>query len=77
MAPETAGGVFFTVPSCQGACGSQNQLAAPIPSYLGVQCLQNAALARYGKRCKRVATRVTRIKGGFTVAPPRKRAAAL
>ena len=37
-----------------------------IPSDLGVQALQDAALARYGKPCKRVTTRVTRMKGGFS-----------
>ena len=37
-----------------------------IPSDLGVQFLQDAALARYGKPCKRVTTRVTRMKGGFS-----------
>ena len=37
-----------------------------IPSDLGVQFLQDAALARYGQPCKRVTTRVTRMKGGFS-----------
>ena len=37
-----------------------------IPSDLGVQFLQEAALARYGKPCKRVTTRVTRMKGGVS-----------
>lgn len=37
-----------------------------IPSDLGVQFLQEAALARYGQPCRRVATRVTRMKGGFS-----------
>ncbi|PRY19593.1 short subunit dehydrogenase-like uncharacterized protein [Aliiruegeria haliotis] len=37
-----------------------------IPSDLGVQFLQDAALARFGGPCKRVATRVTRLKGGFS-----------
>lgn len=37
-----------------------------IPSDLGVQFLQDAALARYGKPCKRVTTRVTQAKGGFS-----------
>ena len=37
-----------------------------IPSDLGVQFLQGAALARYGEPCKRVTTRVTRMKGGFS-----------
>ncbi|MDJ0824180.1 MAG: saccharopine dehydrogenase NADP-binding domain-containing protein [Rhodobacter sp.] len=43
------------------ACGHDS-----IPSDLGVQFLQDAALERYGKPCKRVATRVTRMKGGFS-----------
>ncbi|NNF57607.1 MAG: saccharopine dehydrogenase [Rhodothermaceae bacterium] len=43
------------------ACGHDS-----IPSDLGVQFLQDAALARYGKPCKRVTTRVTRMKGGFS-----------
>ena len=37
-----------------------------IPSDLGVQFLQNAAMARFGQPCERVATRVTRMKGGFS-----------
>ncbi|MFN3225673.1 MAG: saccharopine dehydrogenase family protein [Hyphomicrobiales bacterium] len=37
-----------------------------IPSDLGVQFLQEAAHARYGQPCRRVATRVTRMKGGFS-----------
>jgi len=37
-----------------------------IPSDLGVQFLQDAALARYGEPCKRITTRVTRMKGGFS-----------
>ncbi|MDJ0630175.1 MAG: saccharopine dehydrogenase NADP-binding domain-containing protein [Rhodobacter sp.] len=37
-----------------------------IPSDLGVQFLQDAALARHGKPCKRIATRVTQMKGGFS-----------
>ncbi len=37
-----------------------------IPSDLGVQFLQDAALERHGKPCKRVTTRVTRMKGGFS-----------
>ena len=37
-----------------------------IPSDLGVQFLQDAALARHGKPCRRVTTRVTRMKGGFS-----------
>ena len=37
-----------------------------IPSDLGVQFLQEAAQARHGKPCKRVTTRVTRMKGGFS-----------
>ncbi len=37
-----------------------------IPSDLGVQFLQEAAVARHGEPCKRVATRVTRMKGGFS-----------
>ncbi len=43
------------------ACGHDS-----IPSDLGVQFLQEAALARYGQPCKRIATRVTRMKGGFS-----------
>lgn len=37
-----------------------------IPSDLGVQFLQEAAHTRYGQPCRRVATRVTRMKGGFS-----------
>ena len=37
-----------------------------IPSDLGVQFLQDAAFARHGNPCKRVTTRVTRMKGGFS-----------
>jgi len=37
-----------------------------IPSDLGVQFLQEAALARFGGPCRRVATRVTQMKGGFS-----------
>lgn len=37
-----------------------------IPSDLGVQFLQEAALARYEKPCRRIATRVTQMKGGFS-----------
>ncbi len=37
-----------------------------IPSDLGVQFLQDAAMARHGKPCRRVATRVTRMAGGFS-----------
>ena len=37
-----------------------------IPSDLGVQFLQEAAMARYGRPCRRVTTRVTRMKGGFS-----------
>jgi short subunit dehydrogenase-like uncharacterized protein len=37
-----------------------------IPSDLGVQFLQEAAHARYGQPCRRVATRVTQMKGGFS-----------
>ncbi|MEL6611979.1 MAG: saccharopine dehydrogenase NADP-binding domain-containing protein [Bacteroidota bacterium] len=43
------------------ACGHDS-----IPSDLGVQFLQEAALARYGTPCTRVTTRVTRMKGGFS-----------
>jgi short subunit dehydrogenase-like uncharacterized protein len=43
------------------ACGHDS-----IPSDLGVQFLQDAALERFGKPCNRVATRVTRMKGGFS-----------
>ena len=37
-----------------------------VPSDLGVQFLQEAAVVRHGKPCRRVATRVTRMKGGFS-----------
>ncbi|GGE38373.1 saccharopine dehydrogenase family protein [Actibacterium pelagium] len=37
-----------------------------IPSDLGVQFLQEAAAERYGVPCNRIATRVTRMKGGFS-----------
>ncbi len=37
-----------------------------IPSDLGVQFLQDAAIARHGEPCRRIATRVTRMKGGFS-----------
>ena len=37
-----------------------------IPSDLGVQFLQEAAIARFGKPCWRVTTRVTQMKGGFS-----------
>ena len=37
-----------------------------IPSDLGVQFLQDAAIARHGSPCSRVATRVTRMSGGFS-----------
>lgn len=43
------------------ACGHDS-----IPSDLGVQFLQETALARFGEPCKRVTTRVTRMKGGFS-----------
>lgn len=43
------------------ACGHDS-----IPSDLGVQFLQEAAMQRHGKSCKRVTTRVTRMKGGFS-----------
>lgn len=43
------------------ACGHDS-----IPSDLGVQFLQEAAMQRHGKPCKRVATRITRMKGGFS-----------
>ena len=43
------------------ACGHDS-----IPSDLGVQFLQEAALARYRTPCKSVTTRVTRLKGGFS-----------
>ena len=37
-----------------------------IPSDLGVQFLQEAAVERHGRPCNRVATRITRMKGGFS-----------
>jgi short subunit dehydrogenase-like uncharacterized protein len=37
-----------------------------IPSDLGVQFLQDAAITRFGKPCRRISTRVTRMKGGFS-----------
>lgn len=37
-----------------------------IPSDLGVQFLQDAAMTRCGQPCNRVATRVTQMKGGFS-----------
>jgi len=43
------------------ACGFDS-----IPSDLGVQFLQEAALARHGKPCRRIANRVTRLSGGFS-----------
>ncbi|WP_424940411.1 saccharopine dehydrogenase family protein [Aliiroseovarius sp. S253] len=43
------------------ACGHDS-----IPSDLGVQFLQEIALSRHGTCCKRVTTRVTRMKGGFS-----------
>ncbi len=43
------------------ACGHDS-----IPSDLGVQFLQEAAMTRFGQPCQRVATRVTRMKGGFS-----------
>jgi short subunit dehydrogenase-like uncharacterized protein len=43
------------------ACGHDS-----IPSDLGVQFLQEAAMQRHGKPCKRVTTRITRMKGGFS-----------
>lgn len=43
------------------ACGHDS-----IPSDLGVQFLQEAAVQRHGKPCKRVTTRITRMKGGFS-----------
>jgi short subunit dehydrogenase-like uncharacterized protein len=43
------------------ACGHDS-----IPSDLGVQFLQEAAMQRHGKPCKRVATRITKMKGGFS-----------
>lgn len=43
------------------ACGHDS-----IPSDLGVQFLQDAAKTRFGTPCRRIATRVTRMKGGFS-----------
>ncbi len=43
------------------ACGHDS-----IPSDLGVQFLQEAAMQRHGKPCMRIATRITRMKGGFS-----------
>ena len=43
------------------ACGHDS-----IPSDLGVQFLQDTAMARRGEPCRRIATRVTRMKGGFS-----------
>lgn len=43
------------------ACGHDS-----IPSDLGVQFLQEAAVARHGKPCRRIANRITRMKGGFS-----------
>ncbi len=43
------------------ACGHDS-----IPSDLGVQFLQEAAVERYGQPCTRVATRITRMHGGFS-----------
>ncbi len=43
------------------ACGHDS-----IPSDLGVQFLQGAALADYDQPCKRVTTRVSQMKGGFS-----------
>jgi len=43
------------------ACGHDS-----IPSDLGVQFLQEAAMQRHGEPCKRVATRITKMKGGFS-----------
>lgn len=43
------------------ACGHDS-----IPSDLGVQFLQEEARARHRQPCRRVATRVTRMKGGFS-----------
>ena len=43
------------------ACGHDS-----IPSDLGVQVLQAAAKQRFGQPCKRVTTRVTAMKGGFS-----------
>lgn len=43
------------------ACGHDS-----IPSDLGVQFLQEAAVQRYGRPCTRVTMRITRMKGGFS-----------
>ncbi len=43
------------------ACGHDS-----IPSDLGVQFLQEAAMARHGLPCRRIATRVTLMRGGFS-----------
>ncbi len=43
------------------ACGHDS-----IPSDLGVQFLQGAALSRFGMPCQRIATRITQMKGGFS-----------
>lgn len=43
------------------ACGHDS-----IPSDLGVQFLQEEAVSRFGAPCRHVATRVTRLKGGFS-----------
>lgn len=43
------------------ACGHDS-----IPSDLGVQFLQEVATERHGLPCRRIATRVTRMKGGFS-----------
>lgn len=43
------------------ACGHDS-----VPSDLGVQFLQEAAMARFGVPCHHVATRVTRLKGAFS-----------
>jgi len=43
------------------ACGHDS-----IPSDLGVQFLQEAAMQRFGLPCGRIATRITRMKGGFS-----------
>lgn len=43
------------------ACGHDS-----IPSDLGVEFLQEAAMSRFGVPCRHVATRVTRMQGGFS-----------
>ena len=48
-------------PGSLHSCGHDS-----IPSDLGVHFLQDAALAGHGEPCKRVTTRVTRMKGGFS-----------